>query len=120
MKIIRRSLDHHRRLETRLTHVLDTVGAEIVYQSQRVRPLRPDEDASAASVLSPQPSDALADLLDTLVAAQNHSVVLAHHFDFKAPAPHRGELLTYDVSVIEALIATISRAPADSVRSESL
>jgi hypothetical protein len=61
-----------------------------------MRPLRPDEDVSAASVLSPQPSDALADLLDTLVAAQNDSVILAHHSDFKAPAPHRGELLTYE------------------------
>lgn len=31
-----------------------------------------------------------------LVAAQNHSVVPAHHSDCKAPGPHRGELLTLD------------------------
>ena len=120
LEIVGRSLDHHCRLETPLSHFFEGIRVDVVYQAERMRPLRPDEDVSAASVLSPQPSDALADLLDTLVAAQNHSVVLAHHFDFKAPAPHRGELLTYDVSVIEALIATISRAPADSVRSESL
>jgi len=82
--------------EIRLTHFFDGVRADVVYQTQRMWPLRPDKDVSAASVLSPQPSDALADLLDTLVAVQNHSGVPAHHSDFKARAPHRGELLMCD------------------------
>jgi hypothetical protein len=96
LEIVGRSLDHHRRLETRLTHFFEGIRADVVYQAKRMRPLRPDEDMSAASVLSPQPFDTLADLIDTLVAVQNHPVVPAHHSDFKVPARHRGELLTYD------------------------
>src|SRR5215472_5596921 len=83
LEIVGRSLDHHRRFETRLTHFFEGIRADVVYQAERMRPLRPDKDVSAASVLSPQPSDALADPVDTLVAAQNHSMVLAHHSDFK-------------------------------------
>ena len=44
LEIVGRSLDHHRRLETRLTHFFDGVGSEIVYKAQRMRPLRPHED----------------------------------------------------------------------------
>jgi hypothetical protein len=96
LEIVGRSLDHHRRLKTDLTHFFEGIRADVVYQAERMRPLRPHEDVSAASVLSPQPSDALADLIDTLVVAQNHPVVPAQHSDFKAPAPYRGELLTCD------------------------
>jgi hypothetical protein len=96
LEIVGRSLDHHRGLETRVTHFFEGIRADVVYQAERVRPLPPDEDVCAASVLSPQPFDTLADLIDTLVAVQNHSVASAHHSDFKAPAPHRGELLAYN------------------------
>ena len=41
--------DHHRRLETRLTHFFEGIRADVVYQAERMRPLRPDEDVSAAS-----------------------------------------------------------------------
>jgi len=96
LEIVGRSLDHHRRLEIRLSHFFDGVRADVVDQAERMRPLRPDKDVRAPSVLSPQPSDSLADLIDTLIAVQNHSVVPAHHSHFKARAPHRGQLLTYD------------------------
>src|SRR5215471_675963 len=87
LEIVGRSLDHHRRLETRLTHFFEGIRADVVCQAERMRPLRPDEDVTAASVLSPKRLGALADLLNTLVAAQKHPVVPAQHSDFKAPAP---------------------------------
>jgi hypothetical protein len=52
LEVVGRSLDHHRRLETRPAHFFVGVGAEIVYQAERRRPLRPQEDVSAASVLA--------------------------------------------------------------------
>ena len=55
LEIVGRSLDHHRRLETRFTHFFEGIRADVVYQAERMRPLRPDEDVSAARVLSPQP-----------------------------------------------------------------
>jgi hypothetical protein len=95
----------------RLTHFFEGVGAEIVYQTQRMWPLRPYEDMGAASILSPQPFDAPADLLNTLVAAENHPVVPAHHSDFKAPLPIAESCCRMTVTVIDAPIATTSRAP---------
>jgi hypothetical protein len=77
-------------------HFFEGIRAEVVYQAKRMRSLRPDEDMSAASVLPPQPSDALADLIDTPVGVQKHLVVLAQHSDFKGPAPHPVELVAYD------------------------
>src|SRR5262245_60817342 len=68
LEIVGRSLDRDCRLETRLTHFLDGVGDEIVYQAEHMRPLRPHEDVSPASVISPQPSDASASLLNTPVS----------------------------------------------------
>ena len=52
LEIVGRGLDGDRGFETGLTHFLDGVGAEIVYQAQHMRPLRPDEDVSAAGVLT--------------------------------------------------------------------
>src|SRR5262249_59483432 len=49
-----------------------------VYQAERMRPLRPDEDVSPASVLAPQPSDAHADLLDAPVSC---SVIASLSFE---------------------------------------
>jgi hypothetical protein len=54
-------------------------------------PRWPDENVSTLRIFSAQPPDALADLLNTLVATQNHRVVPAHHSDFKAPAPENFE-----------------------------
>ena len=104
LEVVGRSLDCDRGFETGLTHFLDGVGTDIVYQTQRMWPLRPDEDVGATRVLSPQPSDALADLIDTLVAVQNHSVVPAQDSDFKAPAP---ENLEGERKIVTALFADI-------------
>jgi hypothetical protein len=49
LEIVARSLDHHRRLETLLTHFFEGLGAEIVYQAERMGPLPPDEDVRATS-----------------------------------------------------------------------
>src|SRR6516164_2669780 len=88
LEIVGRSLDHHRRLETRLTHFFEGIRADVVYQAERMRPLRPDEDASAASVLSPQRLGALADLIDTLVhsSSAHQSVSAAWGMTRQAPS----------------------------------
>ena len=49
LKIVGRSLDHHCRLETPLSHFFEGIRVDVVYQAERMRPLRPDEDVSAAS-----------------------------------------------------------------------
>ena len=49
LEIVGRSLDRDRGFETGLNHFLDGVGTDIVYQTQRMWPLRPDKDVSAAS-----------------------------------------------------------------------
>src|SRR5215831_1908331 len=41
LEIVGRSLDHHRRLETRLTYFFEGIRADVVYQAERMRPLRP-------------------------------------------------------------------------------
>src|SRR5262245_30644924 len=78
LEIVGRTLDHNRRLETRLTHFFEGIRADVVYQAKRMRPLRSDEDVSAASVLAPQPSDAHADLLDAPVSC---SVIASLSFE---------------------------------------
>ena len=88
LEIVGRSLDHHRRLETRLTHFFDGIRADVVYQAERMRALRPHEDVSAASIPSPQPSDALADLFDTPVhsCSAHQSVSAAWRMTRQAPS----------------------------------
>ena len=49
LEIVGRSLHHHSRLETRPTHFFEGVRADVVYQAERMRPLRPDEDVCATS-----------------------------------------------------------------------
>jgi hypothetical protein len=49
LEIVGRSLDNHRRLETRLSYFVDGIRADVVYQAERMRPLRPDKDVGAAS-----------------------------------------------------------------------
>src|SRR5262249_29375376 len=78
LDIVGPTLANHRRLETRLAHLFEGTRADVVYQAERMRPLRPDEDVSAASVLAPQPSDAHADLLDAPVSC---SVIASLSFE---------------------------------------
>src|SRR5215469_2128304 len=49
LEIVGRSLDYHRRLETRLTHFFEGIRADVVYQAEHMRPLRPDKDVGATS-----------------------------------------------------------------------
>src|SRR5215471_7467577 len=75
LEIVGRSLDHHRRLETRLTHFFEGIRADVVCQAERMRPLRPDENVSAASVLAPQPSHTFTNPVDALVLTKRHPAV---------------------------------------------